>query len=478
MAGDPRYPDARRPRIEPAESVEEILPVLRHIARRPGRRGTYYCETGYGMVGSGDAVLIAVNNFHDSLVVEGVRTVLQEKGAKVDVITYDVGEDRQRAIGDEVGIAITGLEGSDLEDTDLKLGTFQPKYGEYLGLFESAEAFAEANGYDCLIQSQAGPLGEAHETGEPYALERIPWQTSEILKSAATTFPAEVSTAINESTFDRVWREGAGGQVHITDPEGTDLTFTLWDEYVENAGPGVYRKGHIALHPYPPVAPSENSDMSGVISGTFAHYNAPFPHITYHVEDGRVDRVEGGGEYGDQVRTLVEETADVQYPNYPGTGLFWPIEFAVGTNPKAFRPERNFLRHSGTGTLAERLRSGIIHVGIGSPPIKVPAWAEEQGVPYGHVHVHLHFPTVEITTPEGETVSVIEDGRLSALDDPGVREAAEAHADPDELLAEDWIPVIPGVSADGDYGEYAEDPLPYLLDRGYVGSGDETPRGA
>jgi hypothetical protein len=35
---------------------------------------------------------------------------------------------------------------------------------------------------------------------------------------------------------------------------------------------------------------------------------------------------------------------------------------------------------------------------------------------------------------------VVEDGHLMALDAPEVREIAAKYGDPDDLLAEDWIP--------------------------------------
>ena len=72
------------------------------------------------------------------------------------------------------------------------------------------------------------------------------------------------------------------------------------------------------------------------------------------------------------------------------------------------------------------------------------------------------FPTVTITTKRGEKLTVIEHGRLTALDDPEVRELAKKHDDPDSLLTEDWIPAIPGISAPGSYDEFARNPAPLI----------------
>ena len=88
--------------------------------------------------------------------------------------------------------------------------------------------------------------------------------------------------------------------------------------------------------------------------------------------------------------------------------------------------------------------------------------AAERGLLYGHLHVHLLFPTFAVTSRDGETREIIRHGRLTALDDPEVRELATRHGDPDELLGEDWIPAIPGISGPGSFDEYARDPAPWI----------------
>lgn len=90
-------------------------------------------------------------------------------------------------------------------------------------------------------------------------------------------------------------------------------------------------------------------------------------------------------------------------------------------------------------------------------------YGEEKGLPYGHVHVHVLFGNFEITTKEGEVVKIIDNGRLTALDDPELIEIASKFGDPKTLLKEDWIPPIPGISVPGDYyRDYAQDPLSYM----------------
>ena len=58
---------------------------------------------------------------------------------------------------------------------------------------------------------------------------------------------------------------------------------------------------------------------------------------------------------------------------------------------------------------------------------------------------------MDVTTKKGETIRVINNGRLTVLDDPEVRKLAARYDDPDKILGEDWIPKIPGVSMEGSY---------------------------
>ncbi len=105
----------------------------------------------------------------------------------------------------------------------------------------------------------------------------------------------------------------------------------------------------------------------------------------------------------------------------------------------------------------------MIHIGLGTSwRSEHEEWAAERGLLYGHLHVHLLFPTLEVTSTAGQTVRVIEAGRLTALDDPEVRDVAARCGDPDELLAEDWIPQVPGINAEGSYEDYARDPVAWI----------------
>jgi hypothetical protein len=89
-------------------------------------------------------------------------------------------------------------------------------------------------------------------------------------------------------------------------------------------------------------------------------------------------------------------------------------------------------------------------------------WAADNGITYGHLHAHLLFPTLEIKSTGGEMIEVIERGHLTALDDPEVKEMARKYGDPDQLLREDWVPKIPGISMEGKYDDYKADPAEWI----------------
>ena len=140
------------------------------------------------------------------------------------------------------------------------------------------------------------------------------------------------------------------------------------------------------------------------------------------------------------------------------------MEAAIGTHPKIARPH-NMMESVAARSLSsyERMRSGIIHMGFGNILSENTEWARGKNLPGGHFHIHLNFATFEIETRDGRKVKLIDKGRLTILDDPGVRRIAARYGDPDELLREDWIPALPGINAPGNYEkDFAQDPVAWV----------------
>lgn len=427
--------------------LNELEAYARFVASEPEMRRIAVGFIGYGNTRPGERVLIAVDSQYDPLVVESLARALRDKGARVDIITLDSGQDREFDEEDEIRAIIR-----------------RRPYREEPRRYEGApwiEDLAEKNKYDLLI------TGKAYIPYTSYRYEGFPWLTKEQFVSKATTYPRELHLLINNKAWEMIWEKGRGGKVHLTDPEGTDLTYDLWEEYFSlNRPPGALvlfgpspLLGHLMAHPSW-LLPKGNAE--GTISGSTSHYSRPFPQIRVHIEGGHVIKVEGGGRYGEAWRELLEETRNIRYLHFPGPGLFWLWELAIGTNVKICRPSNIKLLSSG-GTEWERIRSGVIHCGMGTSwRQRAETLAGEQGLPYGHLHVHLLFPTLEITTKRGEKIKVIDRGRLTTLDDLEVTKVAAKYGDPDELLKEDWIPKIPGINASGSYQEFAKDPASYM----------------
>ncbi|MGH3664768.1 MAG: hypothetical protein ACRDU8_01530 [Egibacteraceae bacterium] len=420
----------------------EAREVAAVLAETPENRVPHVGFCGYGDTAAGDRILIAVDSSYEAAVAETMAGVLRGKGATVDVLTVDVGPDRPFRPAEEREVTIRDVH-----------WTKAPRRWEGLPWIED---LAAREGYDLLIHGKGGPT-----PATDYRYEQFPWLRTEHLEQGAAVFPQDLHRLVNETTWDKIWRQGRGGVVRLTDPEGTDLSWTLHSDYYDGSRRGfneapVRNYGH--LHGHPPTPAIEQGDATGVIAGTTSHVGEAFPQIRLHLDGGRIERISGGGAYGDAWREVLEATRHNQYPCFPREGLFWLWEIAIGTNPWIRRPSNVRMLSSG-GFEWERRRSGVIHAGLGTRwrgPEE--AWAAERRMTYGHMHVHLLFATYEITTADRRTVKVIDHGRLTALDDPAVRSLADDLGGAESYLSEAWTPDIPGISVPGDYADYARDP--------------------
>ncbi|HVR89086.1 MAG TPA: hypothetical protein VHG53_06030 [Candidatus Limnocylindria bacterium] len=423
---------------------DDLLAYARFVADEPEIRRTAAGFIGYGATKPGDRVLLAADTHFDGLVVDAMARALRDKGAKVDVIVAQAEPDREFEDADELRAAIRRRPWSE-----------EPRRWEGIPWVEE---IALKRGYDLLVHGKGGGIPDT-----PHRYEAFPWLQADQFASDATTYPRELHTLINRRAWEPFWTHAPGGQVHVTDPEGTDVTWDMWPEYFEHPtamfGP-VPRWNHLMSHPPTPLSPRESA--TGVVKGTTNHFGRPYPPITVRVLNGRVESVEDGGPYGELWRELMDEAKGIQYPCFPRPGLFWMWEAAIGTNPKIARP-RNIRFLSSGGFEWERRRSGIVHLGFGTqwrgPEER---WAGEAGLVYGHLHIHLMFATITLTAADGSEHPILERGRMVALDDPDVRRVAARYGDPDRILAVDWQPKVPSISVPGDYAHYASDPAAYI----------------
>ncbi|MBI3940063.1 MAG: hypothetical protein HY315_04455 [Acidobacteria bacterium] len=284
----------------------------------------------------------------------------------------------------------------------------------------------------------------------------------------ADRFPSDVWRLIIERTMEILpWV----AEARITDPQGTDLRFSLNQDQAELWSRGSYHLSKIYTYPFQGtrllyltegrkqlVVP----EAEGVIAGTSNH-NGFYPLIKAYVSKGMVERVEGGGKFGDIWRSVLanEKVRNLHYPFLPRPGYFYVCEGVIGTNPKGFR------YYEGIGNFGETPRSGVFHwgFGVGNLAPEVEEYARKNEVPNGHgFHIHQYFITYEMKTRGGAPPFKISDrGRLTALDDPEVKALASRYGKAEELLKEDWVPAMPGINMDGDFlRDYAGNPLSYV----------------
>jgi hypothetical protein len=219
------------------------------------------------------------------------------------------------------------------------------------------EDFALRRGYDLLIHGKGGPIPKTE-----FRYEQIPWLRPEHFLQSSTTYPLDLHLLINKKTWDPIWEYGRGGRARLTDAEGTDISWTYWDEYYDGTRYGFSstpRNGHLFGHPVPPIIAKE--DAAGVVAGTTSHFSRAFPQVKVELEGGQIVKIIGGADYGDAWRDLLEESKRTQYPCFPRPGLFYLWEVAIGTNPKILRPS-GIEFHSSGGFEWERRRSGVIHI--------------------------------------------------------------------------------------------------------------------
>ena len=429
--------------VEQVVGLEDLLEVARRIAPQDEVRRTAAGFIGYGATKPGERVLIGVDSQTDPDLTHAVAGALREMGARVDIVVAQVEDDRDFEDLDEIRVAMRRRPWVE-----------EPRRWEGTPWIEE---LARSRGYDLLIHGKGGAIPKVE-----HRYEGFPWVIKDHFDAASNLFPRDLHRLINERTWARI-TENTGARLLLTDPEGTDLSLTILDAPFRDSSRHDYglspKWGHLMAHPPTPIGPDD--DTTGVIAGTLNHFSRPFPRIEVDIERARMSGIRGGGAYGAAWRELEGESKDTRYPCFPAPGLFWLWETAIGTNPKVSRP-RDIRRLSSGGFEWERRRAGVIHCGIGTRwRSSEEVWAGERHLLYGHLHVHLMSATLVVQTATDE-IPVIESGRLSAYDDPEVRELAARYGDPDEVLHDDWVPEIPGITVPGDYAEYAADPARFI----------------
>lgn len=308
------------------------------------------------------------------------------------------------------------------------------------------------------------------------------------LMSQVPSYPSDVWRLVESKMIEPL---NFVDRVEVTDPEGTAFGFDVSPEMAAKWAKGVYQQGHLFMFPsqstgrypyavveYPALAPQyqmpEQPEVNGVFASTNSHA-ASHPRIEIHVKQGRIDKILGGGLYGEGWRLLLTYpgTQDLTWPHFKKPGYWWLFEAGTATNPKYYKHPAEIARGR---NLSERNAAGVIHWAFGTEALHGPEkvgemspatieFAKKHNLPPGHsMHNHNLMPTYQVRIRDlDQWVTLIEHGRISALDDIYVRALASRYGNPDEVLRQDYVTAMPGVTVPGNYDDYAKDPGTYWI---------------
>ena len=512
-----KYPAPRFPSyLKPPKSIEDIMPYARAAVRQTGGR------TPLGLVEKGMAVLIVTEATADPMVMQAIKRAYEERGVKVYIVPeYEMAAVKREEAAKAIKAArwYTSEQGHmeaarwlterfvDPEVPKKWLKERRPDL--YKAMFEKADEMPQELRQ---ITKQLGGRGVAEgiikfldqrpdinavfwrRGGRPRTARMLNQHSSKFygnfifdnrweLMNKAATFPGDVWKLAEERVIEPLaWAD----RVEANDPEGTKMSFELTEEQARIWGSAAYLQGHLFLSPYQATGrfPYSSVDypalqkkwnpplivnVNGVFGGTNNHTGS-FPRIEVHVKDGYVTEVKGGGIYGEVWREFLKypKINEVTYPYQDRPGYWWFYEAGTGTNPKFFkRPDENLVGNN----QSERNNAGVIHWGFGGSVVHDPekpeeskAWIDfpkQHGLPkdhWWHIHNLLVTYRVRVRGTKNTWLTLIDKGELTAYRSPEIRALASRYGDPNEVLSEDWVPHIPGITAPGRYEDYARDP--------------------
>ncbi|MCH8820197.1 MAG: hypothetical protein IIB03_07750 [Acidobacteria bacterium] len=404
---------ARAPKRYRVTELEQVLPNARILVRRPF---SWLIGAQYGLgLKEGEKLLIVASRI-EPLVVQALSVAAEEMGVTTDVVVRDMSSIVNRLGREELDYErfdptnYMGFRGVVNRVVPSWLGRMIDDYDVVLGFQARGTHYGQA-GTDLKVRSAS-----------------IDWSRAEQLASPAVSYPDELLELIAVKTWQKYIY---GKTIHVTDPLGTDLTFSLdntnRERFKETRGMATYGElsleRPIAHEVHPDTEPylTANPDARGVMVTRQAGY---IPTIRLFVEGGQVVRVEGGGAAGENIRMALERFRNIRFPGYyPGPGIGWMEEIALGTNPKV----------GPAGPI--RRRSGMLHMAFGTDRYNRVS-DDVPSLPSNHRDMNFF----DHVTFEVDGEKLVDRGRLTVLDDPEVRRVAAKYGDPDELLREDWIP--------------------------------------
>ncbi len=527
---EPRFPSyLRRPK-----SVEDVMPYARRLVRNLSQRG----GKGLGVAQSGETIAMVTNVGADPMIVDAIKRALVERGVTAQVLfDYDLaGVSRTDALAEkkfveaytsEKGYMEIRLEwiddafpdpevpkkwlrerrpdlydllypkGQDLSP-HLKEAMAKLHYNQVGKVLQGyLKQHPEVKGIFWGNQDGAGLLRALHPMESKF-LGFFTYDNRWEVMSEIPNYPADLWLLTEEQSMEPV---AYIDKLHVTDPEGTDLSCDVTEEAAQRWARGVYQRGHLYMFPtqatgrfafsvvdYPALQkewiPREPMSLAnGVIAGTNGHYGFN-PKMEIVFKNGYVAEVRGGGTYGDLTREFLKypQINDLTFPFHTHPGYFYLYEIGLGTHPKWYRNPAHMMIDD---LIPERNRSGVIHWGTGlrlwhdpASPVNSKSWLDFTGkynFPRDHdFHLHNYFATYDVHLRNTDKwIKLIDRGHLTSLDNPEVRALASRYGDPDTILAEDWVPEMPGINAPGRYEDFARNPWPVskaVIDKAVAGT--------
>ena len=520
--GEAGYPEARFPSyLQKPQSIEEIMPYARDAVKQTGGRTPLgQIEPGKtvalfagerALVAPNPLVLKAIIEAYKELEVKAIVVLPEISDISIRLGTGYTSEDSYMEIARWIGYHFLNKEEprswlrQKVPEVYAQMYPEEPRQGTLIDLDPKLVKDLKADpnfrfwsgtpkeyldkhgeGIDAVYARYAAREGTRKDLGR-HANKfygNFIFDDYNELMSKVPSYPGDLWRLVEERVIEPLaWAD----QAHITDAEGTDVIFDVTEQEAKDWAESTYYPGHLFLFPhqgttrlpaifYPTLTrwiaafiPKAN----GVVAGTRSHTGV-FPRIEIDLVDGRIVEVRGGGRYGELWRALLDwpKLKEVQYPYYEdiGKGYFWAYETALGTNPKFFG---RFDQAMQGRWMTEREAAGVIHWGFGvevrsdrpGEEGRFLKFRKKTNAPRGHgFHIHNMFVTFKVRIRGTDRwLTLVDKGRITALDDPEVRLLASRYGDPDEILRQEWIPNIPGISSPGDYEkDYANYPWTHI----------------
>lgn len=333
--------------------------------------GARNCALGVANVQPGESALIVMHNGSDLRIAEAIGMACRGVGAHVDVLIVE---------GPERGARVSRSLSAAMENADVIFLNM---------LTQHADARAKgARVIGLYMKDLAGLTGPG------------------------ARFPAEIVFKICELATEQ-WKNAK--TMRVTDSRGTDITAS------------VTKPSHVFGHVTAPLKPGEFSNFAGGFGGlclwpdwtangvvyfdtvtTFAG-KAATP-LKWTVKEGRVVQVEGQDDHVRFLESAIEGG---------GSDADHFGEIMIGLCPHA---RIQFDSMFGGLYLETERHAGVMHCAVGS---STDLYADD-GTPKSpsvRPSIHLDCMNLSPTIIVDETVSV-DDGRLTILDDPSIRELA------------------------------------------------------